>query len=816
MKNMRRFCAALLILAMALSVLPASAFAGAEKTMEQSIADVVLKQLEDMSAEELEALGQADPTVKDLKEKLLQASTKAPKAEVIEESAYASADALFEEIDAMEEKMASKNPSQAQLSKAAAEVVKASECYVEGSLEFNGDSFSWWTEDGIRCMYDPRMQEIQENMVPAKGGPQDMIVNEPEETKGGTSTSKQVYLVAPYYGYDDSFTDQYKQEATRIAKAIGDTDGYTLYSGAAATVDKVAEAVSKGAVVIFDSHGTTDYNIGDDCVTGANYSYLCLNSASGLTSTDYQNGAVYLTSGGAGINGKNITSHMTSNSPGGLVWMAICLSMATNTLAEPMRQKGVEVAYGYSQSVTFGGEYLFEEAFWDKMLEGKNVSQAISHMKTTWGEWDSNSKIGSYYGWPSSYIAYNLTEARNEWCAFPIVVSDEDSHPGQRNRSGFYGADSQQTVKSTYYFNITNNGGSGSGSGSGTTGTTNYQKLRNYISSYGTTNDDGYKALTLTAESGDTFFMFDLINISGAIQFAMTALSESGDTGILTMTHFNLLENGSNALPMEFTVGLFYRDDLVDMLSASGTLTKNTFNKNTSYTINRGSQYGYISASDASELLTSGLQTLAAFWDQNIYSRLGFGLKGLGFIKYQGLGNLECSHTYDNACDATCNSCGETRPVNHTYSGNCDPTCNVCGAGRTPTASHTNTYSYVDQTYHNCTCSVCGTIQRTGHRWQAGEVLQTPTEDVPGLRRDNCPDCGATRETVIYMAGTGDLDGNGTVNEDDAIYLLQHVLMPNMFPLYQDADYDSNGTINEDDAIYLLQHVLMPHMFPLQ
>ena len=242
MKNMRRFCTALLILAMALSVLPASAFAGAEKTMAQSIADVVLKQLEAMSAEELEALGQADPAVKELKEKLLQASTKAPKAEVIEESAYASADALFEEIDAMEEKMASKNPSQAQLSKAAAEVVKASECYVEGSLEFNGNTFTWWTEDGIRCMYDPRMQEIQENMVPAKGGAQDLIVNEPVETKGGTSTSKQVYLVAPYYGYDDAFTDQYKQEATRIAKEIGDTDGYTLYSGSAATVDKVADS----------------------------------------------------------------------------------------------------------------------------------------------------------------------------------------------------------------------------------------------------------------------------------------------------------------------------------------------------------------------------------------------------------------------------------------------------------------------------------------------------------------------------------------------------------------------------------------------
>jgi hypothetical protein len=44
-----------------------------------------------------------------------------------------------------------------------------------------------------------------------------------------------------------------------VAQAIGDTDGYTVYSGKAATIDKVAEAVSNGAVVFFDSHGATDY-----------------------------------------------------------------------------------------------------------------------------------------------------------------------------------------------------------------------------------------------------------------------------------------------------------------------------------------------------------------------------------------------------------------------------------------------------------------------------------------------------------------------------------------------------------------------------
>ena len=69
-----------------------------------------------------------------------------------------------------------------------------------------------------------------------------------------------------------------------------------------------------------------------------------------------------------------------------------------------------------------------------------------------------------------------------------------------------------------------------------------------------------------------------------------------------------------------------------------------------------------------------------------------------------------------------------------------------------------------------------------------------------------------TGQTQIMI---GDLDGKNGVTEDDAIYLLQHVLMPAIFPVSQAVDYSKNGTVDEDDAIYLLQHVLMPGLFPL-
>ena len=370
---------------------------------------------------------------------------------VLTQEDYALVDALFDRIEEMENAPAKKNSTEAQLADAAEALVLASDNYVEGSLERNGNYFSWMTDEGIRCCYSPRMREIEKEMTPPTNPQPDGAYNEPIATKGGWPSSNQVYLVAPYYGYDDSFTDQYKNEATSIASAIGDSDGYTLYSGKAATVDKVAEAVSNGAVVIFDSHGNTDYENGYDYVTGANYSYLCLKSTTGLTDADYDDGALYY-SDGIWINGATIANHMTKNSPSGLLWMAICLGMATDSFATPMREMGVEVVYGYSQSVTFAGDYLYEETFWDNMIAGKDVATSVAAMKTQWGNWDWSVPIASYYGYTSgSDAGYStISAARADYAAFPIVVSDEDAHPGQRKGTSNYGADSLQTVRSTY------------------------------------------------------------------------------------------------------------------------------------------------------------------------------------------------------------------------------------------------------------------------------------------------------------------------------------------------------------------------------
>lgn len=61
----------------------------------------------------------------------------------------------------------------------------------------------------------------------------------------------------------------------------------------------------------------------------------------------------------------------------------------------------------------------------------------------------------------------------------------------------------------------------------------------------------------------------------------------------------------------------------------------------------------------------------------------------------------------------------------------------------------------------------------------------------------------------------GDMDGNFVLDEDDAIYLLRHVIFPDKYPVDK-ADVNGDKKVNEDDAIYLLRHVIFPDKYPLK
>ena len=133
-------------------------------------------------------------------------------AQVLTEADYAAVNAVIAQIDAAEDRQY-KNASQTQKTDAAEKIVRASDNYVEGSLERNGNAFTWLTEEGIRCAYNPRMREKRENMAAPETPVADGIYNEPVATKGGWPSGNQVYLVGPYYGSDSNFTNQQGREA---------------------------------------------------------------------------------------------------------------------------------------------------------------------------------------------------------------------------------------------------------------------------------------------------------------------------------------------------------------------------------------------------------------------------------------------------------------------------------------------------------------------------------------------------------------------------------------------------------------------------
>ena len=110
----------------------------------------------------------------------------------------------------------------------------------------------------------------------------------------------------------------------------------------------------------------------------------------------------------------------------------------------------------------------------------------------------------------------------------------------------------------------------------------------------------------------------------------------------------------------------------------------------------------------------------------------------------------KCEHTYDNACDAICNECEETREVGaHDFAAaDCDTakTCKNCGATEGEALGHTWSEADCDTAK---TCTVCGATE--------GEALGHTWADA---------DCDTPKTCTVCGAKDGEALGH-TPNEDD-------------------------------------------------
>ena len=70
----------------------------------------------------------------------------------------------------------------------------------------------------------------------------------------------------------------------------------------------------------------------------------------------------------------------------------------------------------------------------------------------------------------------------------------------------------------------------------------------------------------------------------------------------------------------------------------------------------------------------------------------------------------------------------------------------------------------------------------------------------------------------VRLQKLGDIDGNGTVDIDDAILLFQHSMLPELYPISYagNVDFNKDGTVDIDDAVLLFQYSMLPDLYPLE
>lgn len=61
----------------------------------------------------------------------------------------------------------------------------------------------------------------------------------------------------------------------------------------------------------------------------------------------------------------------------------------------------------------------------------------------------------------------------------------------------------------------------------------------------------------------------------------------------------------------------------------------------------------------------------------------------------------------------------------------------------------------------------------------------------------------------------GDVNGDGMLNSDDAVFLLRHTLDSAKYPINQSGNMNGDSTLDSNDAIYLLRHTLDNEKYPI-
>ena len=119
-----------------------------------------------------------------------------------------------------------------------------------------------------------------------------------------------------------------------------------------------------------------------------------------------------------------------------------------------------------------------------------------------------------------------------------------------------------------------------------------------------------------------------------------------------------------------------------------------------------------------------------------------------------------------------------------------------------------------DGAFYSCgklsSVTFCGTQEQWDavHKGNYNESLANATPEFHKYENGVCSICQQPDGNVEYAAG--DIDGDGDVTYNDAVYLLLYTMFDEAnYPLdYAQGDIDGNGSVDQDDAVYLLLHTL--------
>ncbi len=356
---------------------------------------------------------------------------------------------VWAEIDALEQKQLAAQPGAAgeedlldqveALVLSQADTVPGSVCRRDGAL-------LWKTADGLACGYDPAIRaQIRKDGAAAKTEPAGAkqfaaaLQGEQEDAVllAGDSGSRDVAVLIPW----ESFPIEPYYRGVQLAQAMGGT--CRGYVGKEATIEVLGEALTSCRIVIINTHGSPGT--------------ITLTTGEGITAEDMEDYHAVFAEDHWSVDAQAILNHVQSPIKTEFLMLACCHGMSQESMSCDMRDAGVEVVFGWSNSVQNITDRLFIRFMTDGLLRGMTMGEAASGAKEEFARYilrnldflteDERSTLTALGAMPWDYFggdALTVEKARAAQSAFPIVVSDQDPYPGSDHK------DEVQTVKCTW------------------------------------------------------------------------------------------------------------------------------------------------------------------------------------------------------------------------------------------------------------------------------------------------------------------------------------------------------------------------------